>query len=101
MKKKSVKKSAPTKLAPCTCEFDKGIVAMFEESLKKLQSLGPEPMEHWNLALNHSDGFNHMMHCLCQEDTDAGYIMSDMFRLGHEAGRRTAECQALEKMVGI
>src|ERR1035437_6683622 len=98
MKKKPVKKkAAPAKLAPCTCEYDKGIVAMFEESLEKLQTQGPEPMEHFNVALMHSDGFNHMMGCLGDKECDAGYIMSDMFRLGCEAGRRTAECQALEK----
>ena len=102
MKKKPVrKKSAPPKLAPCTCEFDKGIVAMFQESLEKLQTLVPEPMETFNNALMHCNEFHHMLHCLCEGEADPAYILSDQYRMGVEAGKRQQEINALEKMVGL
>ena len=100
-KKLVKKKPTPAKRLPCSCEFDKGIVAMFEESLEKLRSLGPEPMEHFNNALMHSDAFHHMLHVMCEGEADPAYIMSDLYRMGVEAGKRTAECQSLEKMVGL
>lgn len=99
MKKKSVKKPAPEKLAPCTCEFDKGIVAMFEESLERLRELGPAPMEYVNNALMHCNAFHHMLHVMCEGEADPAYILSDIYRLGVEAGKRQQEISALEKMV--
>jgi hypothetical protein len=104
MKKKatSKKRTVTPRLAPCSCEYNKGITAMFEESLKHLQASGPEPMEEYNLALQHSDSFQHMFHCLCEdEEVDPMYILSDLYRMGVESGKRQQEIQYLEKMVGL
>lgn len=103
MKKKATRKhTAEPKRMPCTCEYNKGIAAMFDESFGRLREMGPEPVEEFNHALMHSDNFHSMMHCLCNDDDcDPGYLMSDMFRLGWEAGKRQQEVQYLEKMCGI
>ena len=98
-KKTTSKRSVVPKRMPCTCEYDKGLVSMFEESVEKLKTLGPEPMEHFNNALMHCNSFHHMLHSLCEGEADPAYICSDLYRLGVEAGKRTQEVQFLEKLV--
>ena len=102
MKKKlgTKKKTATPKLAPCACEFNKKITSMFDESFGRLREMGPEPVEEYNCSLMHSNNFHTMMNCLWDGEGDAGYIMSDMFRLGVEAGKRMQEVNFLEKLVG-
>ena len=55
--------------------------------------------EYYN-ALVHSDHFGGLMETMMEEDVDPECILSDAVRFGFEAGKRMAEVDNLEKMVG-
>jgi hypothetical protein len=99
MKKPKVKRKAPLRNKPCTCDYNKKIAGMFDECLRSIIHDEGSSEEYYT-ALCHSEEFGSMANAANDPDCDASYVLADSFRFGWEAGKRSAELSNLEKMVG-
>ena len=95
-KRKAKKKETPHQ---CKCEYNKKIARLFDESLRKCVDNDEQAQEYY-AALSHSDTFEGMFDVLMEDGADPTCVLSDAVRFGFEAGKRMAEIDNLEKMVG-
>ena len=97
-KPKRKRKSTP-KVTPCKCEYNLKIAKYFDEALEKCVDDDDSGMEYYT-ALVHSDTFGGMTETLMSDGVNPECVLSDAVRFGFEAGKRMAEVDNLEKMVG-
>jgi hypothetical protein len=83
----------------CECVYNKKIARLFDESLRKSVDDDAQAQEYYT-ALSHSDTFDGMFEVLMEDNSDPTLVLSDAVRFGFEAGKRMAEIDNLEKMVG-
>ena len=95
-KRKSTPKPQPHS---CSCEYNQKIARYFDEALEKCVDDDESGAEYYT-ALVHSDTFGGMTDTLLSDGIDPECVLSDAVRFGFEAGKRMAEVDNLEKMVG-
>ncbi len=100
MAKPKRKPSRKPKAQPkCECEYNHKIARLFDESLRETVDNNASAEEYYT-ALVHSDTFGGMTEAMMEDGTDPECVLSDAVRFGFEAGKRMAEIDNLEKMVG-
>ena len=101
-KKKTKKKTATTVAVhppkPCDCQYDKAMVALFDEVAEAGMNKQQEGEEFFH-SITHSKMYGEMLSYVDEESVD--FVLSDAIRFAFEAGRKTLELEILERSVGL